>query len=71
MKKRMDYEARFAHALRRITAYMTPSQLRRECGRSYGLEYEESLEMAYENVLGEANAALKGYRPPRQQEAVK
>jgi hypothetical protein len=62
---RVDYEARFAAALRRITAYMSLEQLRRKAERSYGLSYDEALEMAYENVQGEARAALHGYRKPR------
>lgn len=62
---RVDYEARFATALRRITAYMTPNQLRRESEKKYGLDFTEALEMAYENVRDEAKAALKGYRPKR------
>jgi hypothetical protein len=65
-KARTDYEARFAYALRRIVAYMTTRQLRRQSEKKYGLSYEESLEMAYENLIEEARAALRGYRPKRQ-----
>jgi hypothetical protein len=64
-RERIDYEARFAIALRRIKAYMSPEQLRRRSEREYGLEYTEALEMAYENVLAEAFLALHGYRPKR------
>jgi hypothetical protein len=59
---RHSHEDRFRVALERIAAYMTPAQLRRESGRSYGLESEEALEMAYENVLGEAKFALRVLR---------
>jgi hypothetical protein len=62
MAPRIDYEERFSIALRRILAYMTPAQLRRESSGRYGLEYTEALEMAYENVRDEAQAALSGYR---------
>lgn len=62
---RVDYEARFHVALRRILAYMTPDQLRRASEKEYGLEFVESLEMAYENIQAEAKAALKGYRKPK------
>jgi len=58
-------ETRFEAALRRIAAYMTPAQLRRQSERKYGLTFEESLEMAYENVIGEAKAALRGVRKRR------
>jgi hypothetical protein len=60
-----NYEARFYVALKRITAYMTPSQLRRNAEREYGLDHAEALEMAYENVIEEARSALRGYRKPR------
>ena len=61
----MTSEARFYEALKRIVAYMPPERLRRRCGHEYGLLYEEALEMAYENIQGEARAALRGYRRPR------
>jgi hypothetical protein len=59
---KVDYEQRFYVALKRITAYMTPAQLRRESERQYGLDHAEALEMAYENVIDEAKEALRGYR---------
>ena len=65
MAKRVNYEARFYVALKRITAYMTPAQLRRAADKQYGLDHAEALEMAYENVIGEAKLALRGYRPAR------
>ncbi len=49
-------------ALKRITSYQTPQQLRRNADKEYGLDYEEALEMAYENVLAEAKAGLRGIR---------
>jgi hypothetical protein len=64
-RARTDYETRFAEALSRITRYMSPERLRRHAEKTYGLDYEEALEMAYENMLGEAKAALAGYRPKR------
>lgn len=62
MKARIDYEDRFYRALKRIAAYMSPERLRRESEKRYGLDYTEALEMAYDNVQGEAMSALKGYR---------
>ena len=59
---RVDYEQRFYVALKRITAYQTPAQLRHNSERQYGLDHAEALEMAYENVIEEAKAALRGYR---------
>ena len=43
--------------------YMTPSQMRKN--RQYGLEFEEVLEMAYENIQKLAADAIKGRRRPR------
>lgn len=62
---KVNYEERFYVALKRITAYMTVTQLRRAAERQYGLDHAEVLEMAYENVIGEAKHALRGYRKPR------
>ena len=50
--------------LRRIAAYQTPDRLRKHSGEDWGVGYEKALEMAYENVLGEAKAALKQVRKP-------
>lgn len=50
-------------ALERIAkGYQTPAQLRKNCKEEWGLGYEESLEMAYENLQAEAKAAIKGVR---------
>lgn len=61
---RTNYEERFYVALKRITAYTTVAQLRRAAEKQYGLDHAEALEMAYENVIGEAKHALRGYRRP-------
>jgi hypothetical protein len=50
-------------ALLRINkAYETPSQLRKSANKTFGLGYEEVLEMAYENVKNEASSAVKGIK---------
>lgn len=61
-KRRIDYESVFAGALRRILAYDSPAKMRRDCGRDWGLAFDEALEMAYENIKAEAKQALSGYR---------
>lgn len=61
-------------ALRRIAKeYQTPDQLRKSCEKQYGLSYNESITMAYENLQAEAKQAIKGVRvknlvpnPPKQ-----
>jgi hypothetical protein len=46
-----DHFNRMYHALKTIaTGYQTPDQLRRGSKGQYGLGYEETLEMAYENI---------------------
>lgn len=58
-------EERLHAALVRISKYLPPEKLHRQSERLYGLDGSEAIEMAYENVLAEAKAALKGYRKPR------
>lgn len=49
--------------LKRISKdYQTLKQLRRGSEGQYGLAYEEALEMAYENIQGEASTAYKGLK---------
>jgi hypothetical protein len=62
---KVDHEERFYQALKEIASYMTTAQLRRDSEKRYGLSYEEGLEGAYENVVGTAKWALKGYRRKR------
>lgn len=57
-------EIRLFDALKRIQKYMTPDQLRRGA-RNIGLEYEEHIEMAYENIQAEAKRATFGMRIKR------
>lgn len=42
--------------------YQTPDQLRKNCKKDYGLGYDESITMAYENIQAEAKYAVKGIR---------
>lgn len=61
----IETEQRLYDALKRITAYMPPERLGEVCEKKYGLEREEAIEMAYENVLAEAARAIKGMRRPK------
>lgn len=59
-------EQRYFDALKRIARdYQNVDQLRRSAERSYGLSYEEVLEMAYENIQHEASITIKGKRRPK------
>jgi hypothetical protein len=51
------------HTLLRISKqYMNSQKLRKESESEYGLEFEESIEMAYDNIQSEAKAAVKGVK---------
>ena len=51
-------------ALKRIQQYSSVAHLKRCSLKEYGLEPEEAIEYAYENVLLEAKTAIKGMRRP-------
>ena len=55
---------RFYDALKTISHYMPPETLRKESEKMYGVSAEEAIEMAYENVIAEAQSAIKGMRRP-------
>jgi hypothetical protein len=61
----VNNELRYYDALKTITKYMTVEQLRKRSEKLYGLPPEEALEMAYENVIFEAEEAIRGRRRPR------
>lgn len=59
--KQKEQFNRMRATLKRIaTGYMTPAQIQRD--KEAGLDYEEYLEYAYENIQAEAKAACKGVR---------
>lgn len=68
MKPSLDRERKLYDALKRITQYDSPEKLLRNAERRYGLSGEEVIEMAYDNVLQEAKAALRGMKRPAQSE---
>lgn len=51
-------------ALKIITnGYQTSTQLRKNAEKQYGLDFEEVIEMAYDNMQGVARQACKGISP--------
>lgn len=51
-------------ACRQISkGYQTPAQLRKSSKGDFGLDYEEALEMSYENIQGTAAFAIKNVKP--------
>ncbi|HXE63262.1 MAG TPA: hypothetical protein VN519_06950 [Bryobacteraceae bacterium] len=60
-------EQLYFDVLKRISrGYQTPDQLRKNAEKDYGIEYDEALEMAYENIQAEAAGAIKGKRRPKE-----
>ena len=59
-----DPTQRLYDALKRIASYTPPEKLRRTAMKDYGLEGDEAIEMAYDNVIQEAKNAIKGMRRP-------
>ena len=52
------------NTLRKISkGYQTTSQLRKDSEKDWGLDFEEAIEMAYENIQGEAAFASKNVKP--------
>lgn len=43
--------------------YSDPTQLLDRCEVEYGIDYEDALEMAYENIQGEAQAVINHVEP--------
>lgn len=58
-----DYAAMYV-ALRRIAAYTSPDRLRRSSRKEYGLDADEAIEYAYENVITEAKNGLRRVKKP-------
>lgn len=42
--------------------YASPEKLRKDCEKEYGLEYHETLEISYENILNDARYGCKGIK---------
>jgi hypothetical protein len=60
-------EQRYFDALKRIAkAYDSPERIAATAEKKYGLDPSEALEMAYDNIQGEARAVLHGKRRPKQ-----
>ena len=61
--KQQEQFNRMRSTLKRIaTGYQTPAQLRRNSEREDGLDADEAIEYAYENIQQEARLAVRGVR---------
>ena len=61
---KIDKIQKMFDGLKTISNYQTVTQLQKNAGKDYGLDYTEALEMAYENVLYTAKLTVKGLRRP-------
>ena len=61
--KQKEQFNRMLYTLKRIAKhYQTPAKMRKNSEKDFGLEYEEALEHAYENIQNEADLTIKGIR---------
>lgn len=61
-KQKAQYNLMYS-ALKSIAKdYQTPNQLRKNCKKQYGIDFDEAIEMSYENIQDEALKAIKGVR---------
>lgn len=58
-------EIKLYDTLKRITQYQSPDRMRKSSQKDWGLDFEEALEMAYENLQIEAKRAIHGVRIKR------
>lgn len=61
-KKQIEDFNKMRSALIEITNYQTPDKLRKDSENDWGVEFEESIEMAYENIQQTAKFAVKYVR---------
>lgn len=57
--------------LKRIASYESVEKLRRSSMKDYGLEADEAIEYAYENVVQTAKNAIRVVHRPRRKDAKK
>ena len=67
-KQKRQYNLMLGTLRRIVNHYQTPDQLRKSSEKEYGLDYEETLEMAYENIQNEAKAVIKNVKYLRLQD---
>lgn len=62
-QKQIEQFNRMRDTLIKISkGYQTTNQLLKNCKRDYGLDYEEALEMTYDNIQFDAKTAVKGVK---------
>ena len=61
-KQREQFNMMRAALIRISKEYQTSNQLRRNCEKQYGLDFEECIEMSYDNIQSDAGAIVKGIK---------
>lgn len=61
-KNQIENYNKMRNALIEIKNYQSPEELRNNSEKDWGLEFEEAIEMAYENIQITAKNAVKGVR---------
>ena len=61
-KKQIEDFNKLRSALIEITNYQTPDKLRKDDKNGFGLDFEEAIAMAYENIQETAKFAVKHVR---------
>lgn len=65
-KKQFEDYQRMYTSLKIIAKdYQTSDQLRKNCEKNYGLDFEDAIEMAYHNIQSLASFAIKGVTIPK------
>lgn len=50
-------------ALRTIKSYQSPGAIKKDRGKDWGLDAEEAIEMAYENIQATAKNSCRNIKP--------
>ncbi len=61
-KKQIETFNKMRSALIEITKYQTPDKLRKDSENDWGLDFEEAIEMSYENIQETAKIAVESVR---------
>jgi len=64
-KQKRDYTNMY-NTLVRIKSYDSPAKLRKQSRGDWGLDFEDAIEMSYENIQLEAKHGIKGVYTPSQ-----
>jgi len=59
-KQKAQFNLMYATLKNIAKNYQSPDKLRKNCEKQFGLDYEDAIEMSYENIQNEALSAIKG-----------